>query len=59
MTAFILHPNNNGLELLKWVSRRNLRVPLPLLEYLVEPQPHVPEDDNFNEDDYDDEDSWD
>jgi len=64
MTAFVLNPYSDRLELLKWIGNRNSHVPLPLLEFLVDTPPHVPDDDDFNEDDfrdgdYDEDDGWD
>jgi len=57
MTAFVLNPDSDRLELLKWISNRNADIPLPLLEFLVDTPPHVPDDDDFIEDDYDEDDN--
>jgi len=61
MTAFVLPPDSDRLEFLKWVSNHNAHIPLPLLEFLVDAPPHVPDDDDFNEDDFrdDEDDAWD
>jgi len=57
MTAFVLNPDSDRLELLKWISNRNAHIPLPLLEFLVDTPAHVPDDEDFIEDDYDEDDN--
>jgi len=59
MTAFVLNPDSDRLELLKWISNRNSHIPLPLLEFLVDTPQHVPDDDDFIEDDYGEDDNGD
>jgi len=63
MTAFVLNPDSDVWNFSNGLVIRNSHIPLPLLEFLVDTPQHVPDDDDFNEDefrddDYDEDDGW-
>jgi len=58
MTALAIHPRGETLEFLKWVSERNTHIPISMLEYLIDVPPYIP-DDEFDDEDFDEADSWD